>query len=372
MLPKAAAAHEPAHLHPSWQVVLCPDRQRLYALPRPARESILALSAAFLPHYCNREVRGQPGARPARHACRALAAPAARLPRRCLHGLTCSRLCSASAPPPACPWSASPQPLALFDAGVSGAPGRVPGAAAAAGGRGRPPGGGGRRLCVGPDHRCGGRVARYSPCAAPCAVASASPACCQQLSRSVGQLAHLLWGQPLPRVRRLALVALSSRGAHSHNSATLPLPRPMPDTLSKEIRAEGALLRYLHMLLGLRGRAHLALATTATRVRLQARGAWRQGKQRCTEAVGRGSAEAGQARCCPAPRQAASRSGQPAHRAPACPRAPPPPSPGQGELYLLTQPGGPRYAPRRVNKLAGEVLDALFPAGRRASTNKCA
>lgn len=36
----------------------------------------------------------------------------------------------------------------------------------------------------------------------------------------------------------------------------------------------------------------------------------------------------------------------------------------QGELYLLSQPGGPRYAPRRVNKLAGEVLDALFPAGR--------
>lgn len=36
----------------------------------------------------------------------------------------------------------------------------------------------------------------------------------------------------------------------------------------------------------------------------------------------------------------------------------------QGEMYLLTQPGGPRYAARRVNKLAFEALDALFPAGR--------
>lgn len=43
---------------------------------------------------------------------------------------------------------------------------------------------------------------------------------------------------------------------------------------------------------------------------------------------------------------------------PQCPHAP------QGELYLLSQPGGPRYAPRRVHKLASEVLDALFPAGR--------
>ncbi len=38
--------------------------------------------------------------------------------------------------------------------------------------------------------------------------------------------------------------------------------------------------------------------------------------------------------------------------------------PLQGELYLLTQPGGPRYAARRVNKLAFETLDDLFPAGR--------
>lgn len=41
---------------PTSQVVLCSDRQRLDALPRPARESILALAAAFLPYYCNREV----------------------------------------------------------------------------------------------------------------------------------------------------------------------------------------------------------------------------------------------------------------------------------------------------------------------------
>lgn len=77
------------------------------------------------------------------------------------------------------------------------------------------------------------------------------------------------------------------------------------DTLSKEVRTEAGLLRYLHMLMALRGRPHLALLSTATRVRLQ------------------------------------------------------------GEMYLLTQPGGPRYAARRVNKLAFEALDALFPAGRR-------
>ncbi|PSC73443.1 K(+)-stimulated pyrophosphate-energized sodium pump [Micractinium conductrix] len=77
------------------------------------------------------------------------------------------------------------------------------------------------------------------------------------------------------------------------------------DTLSKEIRTEQGLLRSLRMLMALRGRPHLALLSTATRVRLQ------------------------------------------------------------GEVYLLSQPGGPRYAPRRVNKLAGEALDQLFPAGRR-------
>ncbi|KAL4424031.1 hypothetical protein ABPG75_001332 [Micractinium tetrahymenae] len=80
----------------------------------------------------------------------------------------------------------------------------------------------------------------------------------------------------------------------------------MTDTLSKEIRTEQALLRYLRMLMALRGRPHLGLLRTATRVRLQ------------------------------------------------------------GELYLLSQPGGPRYAPRRVNALALEALDALFPAGRRS------
>lgn len=79
----------------------------------------------------------------------------------------------------------------------------------------------------------------------------------------------------------------------------------LTDAMSKEIRAEQALLRYLRMLLALRGRPHLALLRTATRVRLQ------------------------------------------------------------GELYMLSQPGGPRYAPRRVNALALEALDALFPAGRR-------
>jgi len=36
----------------------------------------------------------------------------------------------------------------------------------------------------------------------------------------------------------------------------------------------------------------------------------------------------------------------------------------QGELYSLTQPGGPRYAPRQINKIAFRTLDSLFPHGR--------
>jgi hypothetical protein len=37
----------------------------------------------------------------------------------------------------------------------------------------------------------------------------------------------------------------------------------------------------------------------------------------------------------------------------------------QGTIYSLTQPGGPRYASRRVNKFAFSVLDVLFPHGKR-------
>lgn len=38
----------------------------------------------------------------------------------------------------------------------------------------------------------------------------------------------------------------------------------------------------------------------------------------------------------------------------------------QSELYSLTSPGGPYYAPRSVRSAALEVLDALFPMGRRS------
>eukprot|EP00775_Hariotina_reticulata_P006052 gene6052-6290_t len=38
----------------------------------------------------------------------------------------------------------------------------------------------------------------------------------------------------------------------------------------------------------------------------------------------------------------------------------------QSELYGLTSPGGPYYAPRAVRSAALEVLDALFPMGRRS------
>jgi hypothetical protein len=37
----------------------------------------------------------------------------------------------------------------------------------------------------------------------------------------------------------------------------------------------------------------------------------------------------------------------------------------QGTIYSLTQPGGPRYASRKVNRLAFSVLDILFPHGKR-------
>jgi hypothetical protein len=49
------------------------------------------------------------------------------------------------------------------------------------------------------------------------------------------------------------------------------LPCLCADALSKEIKTERGLLRYLHMLMALRGRPHLALLSTATRVRLQVR-----------------------------------------------------------------------------------------------------
>lgn len=41
---------------PALQVVLSADQRRLDALPPPGRDSIMALVAAFLPYYCNREV----------------------------------------------------------------------------------------------------------------------------------------------------------------------------------------------------------------------------------------------------------------------------------------------------------------------------
>lgn len=37
----------------------------------------------------------------------------------------------------------------------------------------------------------------------------------------------------------------------------------------------------------------------------------------------------------------------------------------QGTMYSLTQSGGPRYASRRVNKMAFSALDVLFPHGKR-------
>ena len=77
------------------------------------------------------------------------------------------------------------------------------------------------------------------------------------------------------------------------------------DILAREVHAEAAVLRYLRALTALRESPNLKSIRTSTRVRLQ------------------------------------------------------------GELYALTQPGGPRYASRAVNKVAFGALDALFPHGRR-------
>ena len=77
------------------------------------------------------------------------------------------------------------------------------------------------------------------------------------------------------------------------------------DILAKEIRAEDAVVRYLKALTALQDSGPLKTIRTSTRVRLQ------------------------------------------------------------GEVYSLTQQGGPRYVSREVNRVAFTALDALFPHGRR-------
>lgn len=77
------------------------------------------------------------------------------------------------------------------------------------------------------------------------------------------------------------------------------------DVMAAELRAESAVLRYVHALIGFRNTSALSILRTSTKIRLQ------------------------------------------------------------GELYALTQPGGPRYASRRVNREAFLALDFLFPHGRR-------
>jgi hypothetical protein len=77
------------------------------------------------------------------------------------------------------------------------------------------------------------------------------------------------------------------------------------DLMAGELRAELAVLRYVRALTALQGTRALLGLRTSTRVRLQ------------------------------------------------------------GELYALTQPGGPRYASRAVNREAFAALDVLFPHGRR-------
>ena len=77
------------------------------------------------------------------------------------------------------------------------------------------------------------------------------------------------------------------------------------DVMAAELRAESAVLRYVRALVALQNTPALSLLRTSTRIRLQ------------------------------------------------------------GELYALMQPGGPRYASRKVNKEAFAALDTLFPHGRR-------
>lgn len=75
------------------------------------------------------------------------------------------------------------------------------------------------------------------------------------------------------------------------------------DALSKDIRADEACMKYLHRLSSIE--KYIKILRTSTRIRLQ------------------------------------------------------------GTIYSLTQSGGPRYASRKVNKLAFSTLDVLFPHGKR-------
>jgi hypothetical protein len=93
-------------------------------------------------------------------------------------------------------------------------------------------------------------------------------------------------------------------GAVSAGGADFVVDR-IVDILGREVRAEAAVIKYLRALTALRDSPGLRVLRTSTRVRLQ------------------------------------------------------------GELYALTQPGGPRYASRAVNRVAFVALDALFPHGRR-------
>jgi hypothetical protein len=205
-------------------------------------------------------------------------------------------------------------------------------------------------------------------------------------------------GRPCPQDLLLALSNFPAPSASPvRASGAAPPPPGAPgegadfligrivDTISKEVRSEEGLLKYLRMVMALKASPYFASIPTATRVRLQV----------CCE--GTGEAGSGKFLLCQGVQPAgcvvlllahgvhrgacSTFESQPVSvQQLLCQTQPTPPlaypkhnpcspallpHPPQGEIYSLTQSGGPRYAPRSVNKLAFAALDTLFPLGKR-------
>ena len=268
----------------------------------------MSLAAAFLPYYFSREVGGWAGggALWGRPPSALLAYPPA-----------CPACPSVSSPalspmhrPRAC--ALHPGPAA---AGVSVAPGRVPQPAAR--GRWGARGGRGRRLCCRPHHGYG--VQRRAAAAATGARMRAMHCllACTWLAAPPTQPSLNLSRRRRAERRDTHGAGAASVPAHAAGAAWTP---PHGPALHRHARAPAG---------------------------AQTRGRRSGGGHAARPATRLPSA------CLPCH----------ADVLPSLPACAPPPT--QGELYLLAQPGGPRYAPRRVNRLALGTLDALFPAGRR-------
>lgn len=326
-----------ARVPPSLQVVLEPGQRRLDALPLPGREALMGLAAAFLPYYCSREVGGWLG----RVGGGWVAGPGgwwvAGLVGGWVAGPSCTSLplqalCRDASPPllPAlsffllcsprscwCTWASSRRRTTRWRRGgtpLARAP-TLPLTESQVGPR-RAGAAGGLPLCV-----CARRGCRLPAPARPVARSRCrhgrpcSQPCC-----------------PANPMRALAIPAatLCRRAQQGDSHGARPAALPAHAACAAGAPAPGA--------------AQHRDACAAAGARPASRPAGRPRRPvveawRWLRVAGPGRAR------CPTPALL-------------------PLPPVQGELYLLAQAGGPRYAPRRVNRLAQEALDALFPAGR--------